>query len=229
MISAPTGNGQMTIVMRDGGRVGPSHPPNKENSLTLSKAKALTRNAAPQGNKGGKQKVAEVQICTDCSCALGLNAACQTCSTLAPPPEFEYKEPRQVFPRVCQAQNDKGEVCCNPLGRATNCDLCKEHRKFWSSFQVMTTWPTLPTDKKCESMQLDRILYDLDILTDEPKLYEELCAEMRKKLEHADEADLKRVSLITFMVATVGMRIESSTLEIHDSLPTSLGETSNCL
>ena len=154
------------------GKSWPKPPAQKGKFPNTVKGKTPKGNAAPQGKKGGKQRVAEVQICSDCSCALGFNAACHTCSPLDPPPGFEYKEPRQALPLVCPAQNDKGEVCYNPLGQAPNCELCKERRKFWSSFQVMTTWPTLPTDKKCESMQLDRILFDLDILTEEPKLYE---------------------------------------------------------
>ena len=168
----------------------PSNPRGKGNTSNKGKSKSTKDRSPKGGKKGQKSKVFEVKICEDCSCALGLNSWCSTCRQADVPPGFEYREPRNVTPLVCPGENDQGKVCYNALGLGKNCDLCKEHRKYWSSLSVMTNWPTLTTDRKCQYLQLDRILYDTDILTEEPAIYEAFFEQMQKRIDNTPLPDL---------------------------------------
>ena len=150
-----------------------------------------SRDRAPKGGKKGqKSKVFEVNICEACSCALGYNSWCTNCQQHDTPPGFDRRGQKDILPLVCPGENDKGEACYSPLGSGQNCDLCKEHRKYWSSNVVMSNWPTLPTDLKCQYLQLDRILYDINILTEEPSVYDDFFDQMQKRINNTPLPDL---------------------------------------
>ena len=129
-----------------------------QNTKTSGKAKT-------QGKQGGKKSIVhQVQICLACTCALGYNLDCQECYNSPLPPGFYSKASAPVKSLVCPASVQDGSICGSPLGINHKCDLCKEHRKYWSSQQVQSNWSSIPTARKCELLQLDRILYDMDVL-----------------------------------------------------------------
>ena len=119
------------------------------------------------GKKGGKQKpsvVQQVQICLACTCALGYNFSCADCSKSDIPPGFTKQGRMPVKAYICPATTTAGHICGQLLGTAEDCPLCAESRRYWSSEQVQEGWTSLPIFRKCELLQLDRILYEMEII-----------------------------------------------------------------
>ena len=84
--------------------------------------------------QGGKKSIVhQVQICLACTCALGYNLDCQECYNSPVPPGFYSKASAPVKSLICPASVQDGSICGSPLGINHKCDLCKEHRKYWSS------------------------------------------------------------------------------------------------
>ena len=119
------------------------------------------------GKKGGKQKpsvVQQVQICLACTCALGYNFSCADCSKSHVPPGFTKQGRMPVKAYICPATTTAGHICGQLLGTAEDCPLCAESRRYWPSEQVQEGWTSLPIFRKCELLQLDRILYEMEII-----------------------------------------------------------------
>ena len=119
------------------------------------------------GKKGSKQKpsvVHQVQICLACTCALGYNLSCSDCAQLPIPPGFTKKGHMPVKAYYCPSNTEAGHICGQLLGTASNCPFCAEARRYWSSAQVQEGWTTLPLFRKCELLQLDRILYEMEVI-----------------------------------------------------------------
>ena len=64
----------------------------------------------------------------------------------------------------CPSNTEAGHICGQLLGTANNCPFCVEARRYWSSEQVQQGWTTLPLFRKCELLQLDRILYEMEVI-----------------------------------------------------------------
>ena len=117
--------------------------------------------------KGSKQKpsvVHQVQICLVCTCALGYNLSCSDCAQFPIPPGFMKKRHMPVKAYYCPSNTEAGHICGQLLGTANNCPFCVEVRRHWSSEQVQDGWTTLPLFRKCELLQLDRILYEMEVV-----------------------------------------------------------------
>ena len=159
-----------------------SWPSNQQQGSSSKPSRNYNKSSNKSTGKGTKHKslVHQVQICLACTCALGFNYDCSDCSKSPVPPGFQQKASVPVKALICPALLPEGAICSSPLGTNLKCTLCKEHRTYRSSYQVQTTWPSISTARKCELLQLDRTLYDMDVLDSASTCLDDFINQMNK-------------------------------------------------
>eukprot|EP00439_Symbiodinium_sp_Y106_P009942 s7972_g1.t1 len=118
------------------------------------------RSRAPCGFHGAGEEAVHVPH----AARPGYNFSCADCSKSDVPPGFTKQGRVPVKAYICPATTAAGHICGQLLGAAEDCPLCAESRRYWSSEQVQEGWTSLPIFRKCELLQLDRILYEMEII-----------------------------------------------------------------